>query len=85
MQYESAAAMRLKVVAEADPGALVRVLQFFQVRSVIPRRTIVRRLGAELLEIEIDVDAADCAPEVFRVVIAKINELPIVLDAVLCD
>ncbi len=37
MQVGNAAALRLKAVVEADPGALVRVLQFFQARNLIPR------------------------------------------------
>jgi hypothetical protein len=44
----------------------------------------VRRLGSAFLEIDIDVDAADFALDAFRVVVAKISELPIVLAA-LCD
>lgn len=85
MQFDNAAVWRLKVVAEADPGTLVRVLQFFQARNVVPRRAIAWRRGIEFLEIQIDIDAADCAQEAFRLVVAKINELPIVLAAVACD
>lgn len=42
MQFK-AAAMRLSVVLEADASALVRVLQFFQARNVVPRSVTARR------------------------------------------
>jgi prephenate dehydratase len=86
MQYDNnAAALRLKAVTEADPGALVRVLQFFQARNVVPRRVIARCLGVEFLEIEIELEAAQLPPEAFRIIVSKINELPIVMAAVVCD
>jgi hypothetical protein len=85
MQVGNAAALRLKAVVEADPGALVRVLQFFQARNVIPRTVASERLGDEYLQIQIELDPAELAPDRFRVVVAKINELPIVLAAVACD
>ena len=85
MQVDNAAALRLKAVVEADPGALVRVLQFFRARNVIPRTVASERLGNEYLQILIELDPAELAPDGFRVVVSKINELPIVLAAVACD
>ena len=85
MQVGNAAALRLKAVVEADPGALVRVLQFFQARNLIPRTVASERLGDEYLQIQIELDPAELAGDGFRIVVSKINELPIVLAAVACD
>jgi hypothetical protein len=85
MQVGNAAALRLKAVVEADPGALVRVLQFFQARNLIPRTVASERLGDEYLQIQIELDPAQLAPDGFRTVVSKINELPLVLAAVACD
>lgn len=85
MQVGNAAALRLKAVVEADPGALVRVLQFFQARNLIPRTVASERLGDEYLQIQIELDPAELAADGFRIVVSKINELPIVLAAVACD
>jgi prephenate dehydratase len=85
MQVGNAAALRLKAVVEADPGALVRVLQFFQARNLIPRTVASERLGEDYLQIQIELDPAQLAADGFRVVVSKINELPIVLAAVACD
>jgi len=85
MQVDSTAILRLKVIAEADPGALVRALQFFQARNWVPQRVSAQRLGVELLEIAIEIDAADCTWEAFNLVAAKLGELPSVLAAVACE
>ena len=85
MQVDNAAALRLKAVVEADPGALVRVLQFFQARNLIPRTVASERLGDEYLQIQIELDPAELADDGFRIVVSKINELPVVLAAVACD
>lgn len=85
MQVDNAAALRLRAVVEADPGALVRVLQFFQARNVVPRSVASERLGDQYLQIQIELDPAELGSDGFRVVVAKINELPLVLAAVACD
>lgn len=85
MQVGNTAALRLKAVVEADPGSLVRVLQFFQARNLIPRAVASERLGDEYLQIQIELDPAELAADGFRIVVSKINELPIVLAAVACE
>ncbi|MDY6944464.1 MAG: hypothetical protein SXG53_01995 [Pseudomonadota bacterium] len=85
MQVSNAAALRLKAVVEADPGSLVRVLQFFQARNLIPRSVASERLGDGYLQIQIELDPAELAIDGFRVVVSKINELPTVLAAVACE
>lgn len=85
MQVGNAAALRLKAVVEADPGSLVRVLQFFQARNLIPRTVASERLGDEYLQIQIEIDPAELAADGFRIVVSKINEMPMVLAAVACE
>jgi hypothetical protein len=85
MQSGNSAATRLKVLVESDPGGLVRVLQFFQARNVIPLSVSAERLGREYLQIEIHVASAELPIDALRLIVAKVNELPISLCAVLCD
>jgi hypothetical protein len=77
------AVRRFKVLAESDPGTLVRVLQLIQARNLVPRRALAQRMGGDYLEIE--VDAEECADEAFRLVVAKLNELSVVLVATQCE
>jgi prephenate dehydratase len=85
MQSNNTAVARLKAVVEADPGALVRVLQFFQARNVIPLRVDSRRMGLDFLEIEVHLDLTELSSDAVRIVVSKINELPIVIAVVTCD
>ena len=64
MSPPEAAALRLKAIVEADPGALIRLLQLFQIRNVIPRRVRARRLGCEFIEAEIELDAAEVTTDI---------------------
>jgi hypothetical protein len=47
--------LRLRVVADADPGAIARVLERFQNLNVIPRRVIAEFGTDDTLHIEVDV------------------------------
>ena len=76
---------RLKVIAEADPGALARILQPFQTLNIVPLRFEAARLGAGYLEVCVDVDATELAAEAFALVGAKLDQVPLVLTAVICD
>ena len=76
---------RLKVIAEADPGALARILQPFQILNVVPLRFESARIGADWLEVSVDVDAGEIAVDSFALIVAKLGQLPIVLTAVSCD
>jgi hypothetical protein len=46
---------RLQVVADADPGAIARVVERFQNLNIIPRRLTAEFSSNELLHIEVDV------------------------------
>ncbi len=83
MKVNDAAVMRLRAIVEADPSALVRVLQQFQARNVVPMKVSVGRLGSDFLDIEVELSGL--ASEVFRNLVAKINQMTIVLTAVACD
>lgn len=47
--------LRLKVVADADPGAIARVLERFQNLNVIPRRVAAEFGVDNVVHIEVDV------------------------------
>lgn len=85
MQSNNAAPLRLRVLVEADPGALVRVLHLIQGRNIVPLQVSAQRLDADSLAVEIALDAADLTVEAFRVIAGKIAGLPVVLDASACD
>ena len=47
--------LRLKVVADADPGAIARVLERFQNLNVLPRRVVAEFGIGGVIHIEVDV------------------------------
>ena len=85
MSRPDAAALRLKAILEADPGALVRLLQLFQIRNIVPLHVRARRLGCEFIEAEIELDGAEIPLDTLRLVAAKAQELPIMLAAVVLE
>ena len=74
--------LRFKAVAEADPSTLVRILHLLQARNVVPQRVSSQRLGLEYLELEVEVPSEELSADAFRLIVAKVNELAIVLTAV---
>jgi hypothetical protein len=52
---ESSSLLRLRVVADADPTAIGRVLERFQNLNIVPRRIHAEFATNELLHIEVDV------------------------------
>ena len=75
----------LKAIIEADPGALIRLLQLFHTRNLIPRAGRARRLGREYIEAEIEFDDVELTAETLRLIAAKAQELSITLAAVALD
>jgi hypothetical protein len=75
----------LKAIVEADPGALIRLLQLFQVRNIVPSAVRARRLGLEYIEAEIEFDGVELTAETLQLITAKAQELPITLAAVALD
>ena len=82
MHSPDAAALRLKAIVEADPGALIRLLQLFQIRNIVPSAVRARRFGLEYIEAEIEFAGGELTAETLRLVTAKAQELPITLAAV---
>ena len=76
---------RLKVLAEADPGAIARVLQPFQSRNIVPHRVRIDRIGEDYLEIAVDVATADIQPDALQRIAAQLGQLPDVMVAITCD
>jgi hypothetical protein len=70
--------VKLFVVADADPGTLLRVLQRFASLNLVPRRVIAERCGEDLLHIE--VDAVNCSPRLIEQIAAKLSQLPTIHD-----
>jgi len=79
------AALRLRAIVEADPGALIRLLQLFQIRNVSPHYVRATRLGSEFIEAEIELEATETTSAELRLIAAKARELPITLTAVVLD
>jgi hypothetical protein len=46
---------RLQVTADADPGAIARVIERFQKLNIVPRRLIAEFSSNDLLHIAVDV------------------------------
>ena len=82
LKPSDAAVLRLKAIVEADPGALIRLLQLFQIRNIVPSSVRARRLGLEYIEAEIEFAGGELTAETLRLVTAKAQELPITLAAV---
>jgi hypothetical protein len=76
---DSLSLLRLRVLAEADSGALMRVLERFQNLGVLPRRVIAEFTSSEALSIQLDV--AGLEESRLTLIAAKLGELPCVTQA----
>jgi len=79
MGVEHYSLLRLRVVAEADAGALLRVLERFQNLGVLPRRVIAEFTSSDLLSIQLDVAGLEEAR--LTLIAAKLGEMPCVSQA----
>ena len=73
---------RLQVVADADPGAIARVVERFQNLNIIPRRLTAEFSLNDLLYIEVDV--CGVADEQLTLIAAKIRHAMSVVNAHWC-
>jgi hypothetical protein len=71
--------LRVQVKAEADPGALARVLERFQILNVLPRRVVAEFGANDLLHIQIDIVGLDEAR--LSNIAAKLCQITTVLGA----
>jgi hypothetical protein len=79
LSVESNRLLRLRVAAEADPGALPRLLASFTNLNVIPRRVVAEFGTGETMHIQIDLFGL---PESrLEVITAKLGQIPSVLNA----
>jgi hypothetical protein len=79
MGVERVSLLRLRVVAEADAGALMRVLERFQNLGVLPRRVIAEFMSSDLLSIQLDVTGIEETR--LTLIAAKVGQLPCVQQA----
>jgi hypothetical protein len=70
---------RLQVVADADPGAIARVVERFQNLNLIPRRICAEFSSNDLLHIEVDV--CGIPDEQLVLIAGKIRQSPCVVNA----
>jgi hypothetical protein len=78
-QEPATQALCLRVCAEADPGALARVLNCFQSLNVVPRRVIAEQGTGGALYIRIDVTGLTEGH--LSLIAAKIGQVPSVGNA----
>jgi hypothetical protein len=76
---ESLSLLRLRVLAEADAGALMRVLERFQNLGILPRRVIAEFTTTDSVSIQLDV--AGMEESRLTLIAAKLGELPFVTQA----
>jgi hypothetical protein len=79
MSSEHTSVCRLRVVAEADSGALMRVLERFQNLNVLPRRVIAEFGTHGTMHIQVDVSGM--AESTLNLIAAKLGQVPTILDA----
>lgn len=78
-QVESYSLLRLRVVAEADSGVLMRVLERFQNLGVLPRRVIAEFTSTDSVSIQLDVTGMEESR--LTIIAAKLGEMPFVTRA----
>jgi hypothetical protein len=71
--------LRLKVVADADAGALMRVLERFHNLGVLPRRVIAEFTTADFLNIQVDISGVE--ENRMSLIAAKLAQIPCVSQA----
>jgi (p)ppGpp synthase/HD superfamily hydrolase len=70
---------RLQVVADADPGALARVVERLQNLNIIPRRVSAEFASNDILHIEVDV--CGLPDEQLALIAGKIRQAACVVNA----
>jgi hypothetical protein len=75
----TAALLRLRVTAEADLGALSRVLERFQNLNIVPRRVVAEMSTGDILYIQVDI--VGLTEERLTLITAKLNQSLSIRDA----
>lgn len=71
--------LRLKVVADADPGALARVLERFQNLNLLPRRVTAEFCTSGAFHVQVDI--AGISEGTLTAIAAKLGEIPCIQRA----
>ena len=79
MNPESVQLLRLRVLAEADPAALQRVLERFLNLNILPRRVVAEFGSGNDLHIQVDI--AGVSEQRLSLIAAKIEQVPCVVRA----
>jgi len=79
MSSQEWSVFRLRVTAEADPGALARVLERFQNLNVLPRRVVADLATSGALHIQVDI--AGLSEDTVNRIAAKLGHVPSVVEA----
>ena len=79
MSTSTVSLFRLRVVADADPGAIARVIERFQNLNVLPRRVIAEFGIDDIIHIEVDV--CGLSEEHLKVIAAKIGSATSIVNA----
>ncbi|MBX5460119.1 MAG: hypothetical protein IRZ28_03425 [Steroidobacteraceae bacterium] len=79
MSVSPLSVLRLKVIAEADSGALLRVLERFHNLGVLPRRVIAEFTSADALSIQVDI--AGVEESRMTLIAEKVGQIPLVSRA----
>ena len=79
MSANQLSVLRLKVVAEADSGALMRVLERFHNLGVLPRRVIAEFTTTDCMSIQVDISGVE--ENRMTLIAAKLGQIPCVSQA----
>jgi hypothetical protein len=71
--------LRLQVVADADPGAIARVVERFQNLNIVPRRITAEFASNDLLHIAVDV--CGVPDEQLMLIAVKIRQAACIVNA----
>src|ERR1700689_817452 len=78
-ESETVTLLGLRVVSEADPGALFRVLERFQGLNITPRRVIAEFAAPGTLFVQVEL--TQLSEHRLGLITAKIRQVPCVLNA----
>jgi hypothetical protein len=70
---------RLRVTAEADPGALPRILQYFHNLNVLPRKVLAEI--ATTGNVHVEVDVTGLSEDTICLIAAKLGQAPFIVNA----
>jgi hypothetical protein len=79
MSSSTVSLFRMRVVADADPGAIARVIERFQNLNVLPRRVVAEFGINEVIHIQVDI--CGLPEEQLKVIAGKIGSATSIVSA----